>query len=581
MCDSVSSAEELEQLVAIAFGPEGRAVMVQQPTGQFTITRSGHSILTSIYPEPDPKQPAQHMLIDCARRVHESLGDGVKSFIIMTSSLLKYCKSLDNPTDVARQLGMLGRQLSSFQCQRTELPAVNDSVLTERIVCFETVIQTFFSTRFPAPVCNSLSSLLCQWIQSNTGSALELKMQSYSQRTLQTLLKDFSVLCQYKNGGSRPVSDSFIRQGSRLCRPAINLSVSGPCRIHFLMLGDSDSPGSGCFDDIDIQSEVERFLNNLRTEGCEYERILLVTSAILSDLTLFRLRSLNIAVLQGILPEEVNYIYTAMFPLQREDSRETVINVKPEVDCTWLEIPNIYQLILHAPTSELSTEYACSCQSAIKLCIVAASHALMPNFSPCVTKVGGSFEKALQMHLAVESGKSLHDPLSCGVANRAELMEWHKQYRAVSQNSQSTVSGSDTCRRDSRSQVENLGTGATVKTEAINEHTLSATSLINIPNFNDLHDTFSKMTLLDNATMDQVLWHVSKACAGLDADVMGALVKTLLAVQRRLPHSHKMKQNSGLEPVGLKLCILQHSLCATASLLRISGILQVKKKLPS
>lgn len=579
--DSVSSAEELEQLVAIAFGPEGRAVMVQQPTGQFNITRSGYSILTSIYPEPDPKQPAQRMLIDCARKVHESLGDGVKSFIIMTSSLLKYCKSLGNPTDVARQLGMLGMQLGSFHCQRTELPAVNDSVLKERIVCFETIIQTFFSTRLPAPICNSLSLLLCQWILSNTASTPELKMQSYSLHTLQTLLKDFSVLCQYKNGGSRPVSDSCIRQGYRLCRPAINLSMSGPYRIQFLMLGDSESLGSGSFDDIDIQSEVDRFVLNLRTEGCEYKRTLLITSAILSDLTLFRLRRLNVAVLQGILPEEVSYIYSAMFRLQQEDSRETVINVKPEVDCTWLEIPNIYQLILHAPTSELSTEYACSCQSAIKLCIVAASHALMPNFNPCVTKVGGCFEKALQMHLAAESGKSMHDPLSCGVANRAELMEWHRQHRVVPQNSQSTVTGSDTCRRDSRGQVEHFGTDATVKGEAINAHSLSTASLISIPNFNDLHDTFSKMTLLDSAAMDKILRRVSEACAGLDADIVGAIVKALLAVPRRLPHPDKMKRNSALEPVSLKLSILQHSLCATASLLRVSGMLQVRKKLPS
>jgi hypothetical protein len=205
----------------------------------------------------------------------------------------------------------------------------------------------------------------------------------------------------------------------------------------------------------------------------------------------------------------------------------------------------------------------------------------MPSFNPCVTKVGGCFEKALQMHLAVRRGKSTHDPLSCGVTNRAELMEWHKQHRAVSPNSPITVTGSDTCRRDSRSQVEHLGTGATVKREAINEHTLSTTSVISIPNFSDLHDTFSKMMLLDNAAMDQVLWSVSEVCAGLDADVVGAIVKALLAVQRRLPHPDKMKQNFALEPISLKLCILQHSLYATASLLRVSGILQVRKKLPS
>jgi hypothetical protein len=336
------------------------------------------------------------------------------------------------------------------------------------------------------------------------------------------------------------------------------------------MLGDSDCLGSGSFDDIDVQSEVERFIHNHRSEVCEYERILLVTSAILSDLTLFRLRRLNIAVVQGILPEEVNYLYSAMSRLQQQHSRETAINVKPEVDCTWLEIPNIYQLILHAPTAELRTEYACCCQSAIRLCTIAASHALMPNSVPCVTKAGGWFERALQLHLSAGSGKSLHDPLSCGVASHAELMEWHKQHRAVSQKSEST----DTGRMDRRGQVECFGTAATVNRGTIIERSSHTTSLC------DMHDAFSKMTILDNAAMDQVLWSISEACAGLDADVVGAIVRALLAVQRRLPHPDKMKQNSALEPVSLKVCILQHSLSATAGLLRVSGTLQVRKKLP-
>jgi hypothetical protein len=347
------------------------------------------------------------------------------------------------------------------------------------------------------------------------------------------------------------------------------------------MLGDSDCLGSGSFDDIDVQGEVERFILNHRGEICECERILLVTSAILSNLTLFRLRRLNIAVLQGILPEDVSYVYSVMARLQQENSRETLINVKPEVDCTWLEIPNMYQLILQAPTSELSTEYACCCQGAIRLCITAASYAPMPNFSPCVTKAGGSFERELQLCLAAGSGKSLHDPLSCGVASRAELMEWHKQHQAVSQNSESTVTGRDADRTDRRGQVEHFGTGAAVNRGAINERFLHTTTVVHISDFSDMNDTFRKMTLLDNAVMDEVLRSITDACAGLDADVVGAILKALLAVQRRLPHPDKMKQNPALEPVGLKLCILQHSLCAAASLLRVSGTLQVRKKLPS
>jgi len=574
---SALSAEELEQLVAIAFGPKGRAVMVQQPTGQFNITRSGYNIITSIYQESSPKQPAWHILIDCARSIHESLGDGVKSFIIMTSSLLKYCKSLGSPVHVARQLSVLGTQLSLFHCQRPELPAVDDAVLKERIVCFETIIQTFFSTRFPAPVCNSLSLLLCQWILSNTGSTPELKMQSYSQHTLQTLLKDFSVLCQYKNGGSKPLSESCIKQGYRVCQPTVNLSVSGPCRIHFLMLDDSDSLGSRCFDDVDVQSEVERFLVILESRGCEVEKILLVTSAVFSDLTLFRLKRLNIAVLQGVLPEEVNYIYSALFRLQQDDFRETVINVKPEVDCTWLEIPHVHQLLLHAPTSELSTEYACSCESAIKLCIVAASHTVMPNFSPCVIRAGGCFERTLQRYLALRSGKSLHDPLVCGVANRVELLEWHKQCRVVSEeNSQSSGIGSDTYRKNSGNQAEHLDTGATVRREAIKQD-----SSISVSDFSDLHISFSRNTPFHSTAIDQVLCSVSKACIGLDADVVGAIANALFTMQRRLPNPDQMKQGSALEPVGLRLCIFQHSLCAAAKLLRVGGILQARKKLPS
>jgi hypothetical protein len=530
-------------------------------------------------------QPAQRILIDCARRVHESLGDGVKSFIIMTSSLLKYCESLDNPVHIARQVGALGLYLNSFHCQLAELPVVTDSVLKERIMCFETIVHTFFSTRFSAPVSNTLSVLLCQWILSNTGSSPDLKMQSYSQHTLQNLLREFSLLCQYKNGGARPVSESCIRQGYRVYQPAINLKESGPCIIQFLMFGDHDSPDSGCFDDIDVQSEVERFLLDLERQGHEGEKILLVTSAIFSDLTLFHLRRLNIAILQGVVPEEVSYMYSALFCFKQGDFRKTIINVKPEVDCTCLEIPNIHQLLLYAPTSELCTEYACSCQSAIKLCIIAASHAVMPNFSPCVMRAGGCFERNLEMHLAFKSVKSLHDHLACRVANRAELLEWHKQLQVISENnSQSIVTGSDTCRKNSGIQVQHFGK-FTVNRQPIKQGSLSTVSFTSVPDFSNLQDSLSKnIPFCDTAfchTIDQVLCSVSGACVGLDAGVVGAIVKALLAVQRRLSHSDKMKQGSALEPVGLKLCILQHSLCAAANLLKAGGVLQTRKKLPS
>nr|CAD7426724.1 unnamed protein product [Timema monikensis] len=71
----VSTVEELERVLLVAFGPCGQAVLVQQPTGQFTITRSGLDILTAHFPSPQ-KDPYLCILLDCVRTLHKDLGDG-------------------------------------------------------------------------------------------------------------------------------------------------------------------------------------------------------------------------------------------------------------------------------------------------------------------------------------------------------------------------------------------------------------------------------------------------------------------------------------------------------------------------
>jgi hypothetical protein len=201
---------------------------------------------------------------------------------------------------------------------------------------------------------------------------------------------------------------------------------------------------------------------------------------------------------------------------------------------------------------------------------------MMPNFIPCVTGVGGSFERSLQMHLTLGSGKNMRDPLNFGVASRAELLEWHKQYQMFPENSRSTIIGSDPNRNNSGRRVEHSGMGPSVARGTIKQHCLST-----VCKFRDLHENFSKFTSFHSNAVDQVLCSVSKACAGLDTDVVGAIAKALCAIQMRLHCAEKTTQNCGLEPVVLKLCVLQHSVCATATLLRICGKLQAKKKLSS
>jgi hypothetical protein len=200
----------------------------------------------------------------------------------------------------------------------------------------------------------------------------------------------------------------------------------------------------------------------------------------------------------------------------------------------------------------------------------------MPNLIPCVTGVGGSFERGLQMHLALGSGKIVCDPLACGVANRAELLEWHKQYQMLFKNSHSTIIGSDPNRNNNGRQVEQSGMDPSVASGTVKQHCLST-----VCKFRDLHENVSKFTPFYSTAVDHVLCGVSKACAGLDPDVVWAIMKALHTVQVRLHCAEKTTQNCGLEPVVLKLFVLQHSVCATADLLRICGKLHAKKKLYS
>ena len=553
-------SEEMERIVAVAFGAEGRGVMIQQPTGQLIISRGGYRILSSIYSDPDPGKPAQRLLIDAIKKVHESLGDGVKSFVILTSALLKYSVALGDPVKVSRQLCALQLRLSSFQSHSPELPHVD---LKQQIICFESIVHSFFSTRFPSPVSSVLSPLLCKWITSNTNS----NICPYSYENLNNLLKNLTFLCKYEEGGSRPVAESFMQSGYRVHRRAFNLLEEGLRKIELLMLGDSDSPGNGCFDDMDVKTEVDRFIVELEGKrvSSENEKVLLITSAIFSDLTLFRLRCLNVAVLQAVLPDELIFISMLMSNLEQESSN--IMNVKAVTEFgehyTRLDFPDLHQLFLRAPTVELATEYACTCQSALKLCLVAASHSVLPTGTPYVMKAGGNFERILQTKLIQKCGKRMQDPFSCGIRSRAELLAWHKQSqcnkeeeddRKISeefQNLMTSLSLTDSFKNESHSSLS----FSTPSKSSCAQQISTCTDIALV--FNNICDAFSE----------------------LDADVKKVIIQTLQAFIRKLtkPSSDK---NCAIDSVGLRLCILQHSLGAAVNLLRISGIIQTKSLLP-
>nr|CAD7589394.1 unnamed protein product [Timema genevievae] len=216
----VSTVEELESVLLVAFGPCGQAVLVQQPTGQFTITRSGLDILTAYFPSRQ-KNPYLRILLDCVRTLHKDLGDGVN---------------------------------------------------------------------------------------------------------------------------------------------------------------DADNRGS--LDDLDIQCEVNRVIQEHKATKKESKDnilgILLLTSAVLPDLSVFCLGREGVSIVQGIPFEEMSYIHSVLMTLQHSaDTDCLVLAVKSETvgskEYTWLDLPNVSQLILSAPTPEICLLYSQACNNALKLVSVIVS----------------------------------------------------------------------------------------------------------------------------------------------------------------------------------------------------------------
>nr|CAD7441832.1 unnamed protein product [Timema bartmani] len=210
----VSTVEELESVLLVAFGPCGQAVLVQQPTGQFTITRSGLDILTAYFPSPQ-KNPYLRVLLDCVRTLHKDLGDGVN---------------------------------------------------------------------------------------------------------------------------------------------------------------DADNRGS--LDDLDIQCEVNRVIQEHKATKKESKDsilgILLLTSVVLPDLSIFCLGREGVSIVQGIPFEEMGYIHSVLMTLQHStDTDCLILAVKSETvgskEYTWLDLPNVSQLILSAPTPEICLLYSQACNNALKL----------------------------------------------------------------------------------------------------------------------------------------------------------------------------------------------------------------------
>lgn len=414
-------------------------MLAQTPAGQMTITRRGLHIAKTVYSEDD--SPHRKVLMSCAESFHAAMGDGVKSFLFTVTAMLRSCVCLDAyaAARIVHQLGMLQSKLSQITIENLLFDGGNtgDNTSSLDIVncLYSRIISTFFSTLFPAPVSSALGSLLHCWVAMSSCICTPHNLVDKNNTTITCLYKDFPLLCRYHAGVSSSVSDSFLVNGFIVSRRALNLSKSGPRKLVVLMLSDSDSE-EGKFDDLDVKCEVNRLINDLKQNKLgsknNYE-VLLVTSVVLSDLTLFNLYRENVAVIQGADIDEVRYLSCLMLRNKTSEgdvTTDAIIEVVYD-DCkeyTLISIPGVTNLIICGPTKDLRKEYAEACRSALKLLTKTCEPALYNLYAKC----GGEFERNLHRHLVTKF--DLYKIDVPRLSNRSELLAWHKEKTKAKEN---------------------------------------------------------------------------------------------------------------------------------------------------
>lgn len=336
-----------------AVGVNGQAVMAQSTTG-VVITRSGSTILNLAF---SPSDPVLSLLLKSATELHETLGDGVKSYVIFLNNLLKFVNFKNVHQLILKLLVFEARLQNCFTSSTC------DCVLTDNIVC--NVIQTFFRTRFTLVVSDTLSKVVFEWICK---LPTILDVSSY--------LNNFAILCL--KFSPFPLVASAIQNGILLkgIHPRKLPANVGHCLLKVYYYPLSITPEVGEFE-IDILEIIgQSNTNSLNT--------LFVTNIFIQERTLFLLNRRNIFVMHSVCSDLVKFLFD-----QNLSSTELVVEYRYVHELIWISMEGVYQLLLKAPNTVIATEYSNSildCLRMLNFCFKQTS---------CVILAGGTFEKAL------------------------------------------------------------------------------------------------------------------------------------------------------------------------------------------
>lgn len=382
------------EVVGVAFGPAGRGVLVQGPTGGLAITRDAMAILEGAFPPERAAAlgPEQVALLQSARALRQHAGDGVKSMLLTAEVLLRRLHHLRG-ADLARArsaLTRVGMALSLPRGAAAPPPGAAPGAAPVQESLVEAVVESVMATRFTRDVAAAFLPAACSLVRA-VGDA-------------QLLRRRLGVLCRRRQAAGRCVADSWLRDGL----------VVDAARLHFVAEGRTERrrvvvlAGDEGDDVHDGQAAVAALLE----DGADVGDVLVVTAAALSDASLLALRVRGAAALHCVPEEDERFLLErALDALDGEGG--LVADVRAEGrGAAWIGLDGVRQLQVHAPTQQLADQLAAALRDAVQLLCLANS-VDVPGSPLCAG--GGWLER------------ELHRALGGAPLGRDELLLWHQE----------------------------------------------------------------------------------------------------------------------------------------------------------
>ncbi|XP_075225420.1 uncharacterized protein LOC142326686 isoform X1 [Lycorma delicatula] len=425
----VTSLSYMEPVLIDSLGTEGLAVFLQKRNGNIILTKSGFDLLNNVLIQSENLDPVNNFLLKCSEQLSCKVGDGIKRFIFYINAFIKLLSNCDKD-DVCKILKQLKILQSVINLAENNYLCSNDNdnydILKFDYIKLKNIIRSFLITRFTLPVSDLFSKLIYDWIMSYHE---HLNYNSVNKNIIKMLLSNMNVLC-VKHSEQLPLSDSKIQSGF-VIKGKINGASNSiknikqhPCILKIFLYNDENLNELKHVDA--LESDIIRLIiqTNIDNSKKNLPQILFITNITLSETLLFHLQLRNIISVQGVLIDDIVFLNDYM--LKSYFSKEFVTNFKYyNNNSVWISIPDVSQLILCSPTTDLGMQLKDSLVNLLTLINVSLNNKYNNNYYT-LYDINGNFELFLYNILLSNCKKSTNNKPPVFISNRNELLEWHK-----------------------------------------------------------------------------------------------------------------------------------------------------------